>query len=54
MAALRLNVIELRMLMAILSWAGNQEIDLDEEAGDTIARIYKHLVDEGQLMGDLL
>jgi hypothetical protein len=27
---------------------------MDEEAGDTIKRIYKQLVDEGQLMGDLL
>lgn len=49
-----LKVKEIQMLIAILSWAGNEEIDMDENAGDTIKKVYKKLVDEGELMGDLL
>ncbi len=41
-------------LIAILEWAGNKEIDKTEEVNDTIDRVYAHLVEEGQLMGEHL
>lgn len=51
---LKLDSIELQMLISILSWAGNKPVDMNEEASTTVRRVYEQLVEEGQLMGDLL